>query len=79
MADFCKQCSEEMWGHDNRDLAASEHDIELGGYKRLYTLCEECGPTMVDRDGKCIGACRLKHGDVPVQTLQQFVDGEMPR
>ena len=74
MADFCKQCSEEMWGEDTRDLAASPGEE----YERLYTLCEDCGPTVVNHDGHCIGACTKKHGDVPVQTMREFVDGKMP-
>lgn len=73
MASFCKQCSEELWGEDSRDFVVIDAEHE-----RLYTLCEDCGPTVVDRDGKCIGACTKKHGDVPVQTMQEFVDGKLP-
>jgi hypothetical protein len=77
LASFCKQCSEELWGEDSKDLAACA-EREPVQYERLYTLCEDCGPTVVDRDGKCIGACQKRHGSVPVQTMQEFVDGKMP-
>lgn len=74
MASFCKQCSEDLFGEARSDLAASEGEE----YERLYTLCEDCGPTVVDRAGICIGACTKKHGDVTVQTFREFVDGKMP-
>lgn len=73
MASFCKQCSEVLFGEDYKDFV-----WENSEHKRLYTLCEDCGPTVVDEDGKCIGNCLHKHGDVPVQTIREFVDGKMP-
>ena len=54
MADFCKQCSIELFSEDLKDLAG------LGGGKPLEpnhgweTLCEGCGPTIVDEKGTCI-------------------------
>ena len=63
MADFCKQCSEEIFGEDSRELA------DLGGKEKLepgygwIVLCEGCGPTRVDDDGKCMCSdCDKKHG-----------------
>ena len=54
MADFCKQCSLEIFGEDLRDLAdiTSKSDWQMG-YSRLV-LCEGCGPIQVDPDGNCI-------------------------
>lgn len=74
MADFCKQCSVEMFGEDTRDLAGSPPDA----YKRLHTICEGCGFTVVDYDGVCLGKCLRNHGTEPVQTPQQFHKGELP-
>jgi hypothetical protein len=59
MADFCKQCSIDMFGEDFGDL-------KLGPLEPEYywpVLCEGCGPTLVNEDGECVHAhCDLKHG-----------------
>lgn len=57
MADFCKQCSIELFGKDTRDLAdlLSKGDTEEG--KVAVVLCEDCGPTYVDHEGTCVGSC----------------------
>ncbi len=49
MADFCQQCSIEMFGEDGRDLAELCKDGE-----KIMVLCEGCGPTFVDHAGRCI-------------------------
>lgn len=62
MADFCKQCSLETFGRDYRELAElldKEHYID--GYGSS-ALCEGCGPTVVDYEGKCMTVCIKKHG-----------------
>lgn len=52
MADFCKQCSVEMFGSDTRDLAglmsAEKYTDEVGA----LALCECCGPVVVDIEGQ---------------------------
>ena len=54
MADFCRQCSEEMFGEDFEDLkgliAADEVQKGFGA----CVLCEGCGATLVDSEGNCI-------------------------
>ncbi|WP_373081964.1 hypothetical protein [Zhongshania sp.] len=66
MSDFCKQCSTEIFGRDIGDLKG------LGGKRRLKqwqldegfgwkALCEGCGPTLVDDDGRCVGQCFKGH------------------
>lgn len=54
MADYCKQCSEEIFGHDFEDHANITHraDTEAGQYATV--ICEGCGPTQVDHEGGCI-------------------------
>jgi len=55
MADFCKQCSIEVFGEDFGDLRG------LGSPNVIYsTICEGCGPTIVRFDGSCTGKCVLK-------------------
>ena len=61
MADFCKQCSVEVFGEDSLDLA----DItKLGDQMAsLYVkvLCETCGFIQVDWKGNCISYCLNNH------------------
>lgn len=48
MAEFCKQCAKDL-GFSETDLVPSDG---LPGY--YYTsLCEGCGPTMVNHRGEC--------------------------
>lgn len=64
MADFCMQCSIEMFGRDTGDLAHLRPDDEplKEGYGYLV-LCEGCGATMVNELGECIAKdCLKKHG-----------------
>lgn len=63
MADFCKQCTEELFqvGHnDLSNLVSAEEEAE--GYMATV-LCEGCGPIQVNREGKCLSHdCDKKHG-----------------
>lgn len=56
MADFCRDCSLEMFNKDFRDLA----DIVKEG-QVLRTICEGCGPILVDHNG-----VKIKEGDKSV-------------
>lgn len=49
MADFCKQCSEIMFGKDFGDLKGLTPPELM-----VEVLCEGCGYTFVDSDGRCI-------------------------
>ena len=48
MSDFCKECSEKLFGEDFRDLASN---LRRRG---AYVLCEGCGWIVVDHNGKRI-------------------------
>jgi hypothetical protein len=55
MADFCKDCSEELFGEDSGDLAelSTEEDTKNGDFARA--LCEGCGQyVLVDHTGSVI-------------------------
>ena len=57
MADFCRQCSEKMWGEDHRELAFHDwqkpRKLEIDeGYP---CICEGCGFVRVNGDGVCLG------------------------
>lgn len=63
MADFCRQCTDEILGldpdlNDMRDLTTEQDTAEGMG---SAVLCEGCGPILVDHTGKCLG-CE-KHPD----------------
>lgn len=62
MADFCKQCSLEHFGHDFKDMAGltTPEDVAIGMY--AVVLCEGCGPVQVDEDGSCISEDCEKQG-----------------
>ena len=59
MADFCKQCSEHLFGDDYRDLAGLCSEGET-----VHVICEGCGHTHVDNQGKCVSPyCLQTHGE----------------
>ena len=62
MADFCRQCSIEMFDEDFRDLE--------GLSDREVALCEGCGLTVVDCNGSCMGACTKGHGTIRVEEVE---------
>lgn len=52
MSDFCKECSEAIFGQDFKELAgiSSEKETQMGLYARV--LCEGCGLILVNHEGK---------------------------
>lgn len=64
MADFCKQCTLDLFGPDvPNDMAgiSTPEDTENGLF--ACVLCEECGCCQVDHTGKCISDdCFHEHG-----------------
>lgn len=63
MADFCLQCSLEVWGEDSKDLAGITTPDDWAQGKAAVVVCEGCGPIQVDPEGRCINVdCAEKHG-----------------
>ena len=61
MAGFCVQCAEEMGFEPDFDGLLSEEERNEG--KGAVVICEGCGPTIVDHNGRCIAIdCLHKHG-----------------
>lgn len=58
MADFCRQCSIELFGEDFKDLAGLCKEGEV-----VTVICEGCGYTTVDCDGNCCDACAGSYPD----------------
>ena len=60
MADFCKQCSTDIFGEDFYDLKGLGDGTELQEGYGWPALCEGCGVTVVNDEGKCIDKRCLK-------------------
>lgn len=62
MADFCQQCSEELFGKDFGDFAGqTTPEMWEQGYHAVV-LCEGCGPIQVDPEGRCVSEdCEKPH------------------
>lgn len=73
MADFCHQCSLEIFGEDYKDLIVHS---EIP-YALLYTICEGCGETVVDAEGVCLGDCLEGQGKMANKwELQEMSDSK---
>jgi hypothetical protein len=57
MADFCHECSIEIFGEDFGDLAGLVTEQQVVQGLRAEVLCEGCGPILVDHRGVCQGDC----------------------
>jgi hypothetical protein len=54
MADFCAQCSIEMFEKDFGDLAGQSTAEHTAAGLYPIVLCEGCGPIQVDHTGRCV-------------------------
>jgi len=54
MADYCKQCSIELFGEDFKDLAELVTFEEEAKHLVATVMCEGRGPTDVNRAGECL-------------------------
>jgi hypothetical protein len=52
MADFCKQCCEELFGEDCGDLSDLIDPVLVDLGMGAVALCESCGCITVDDQGK---------------------------
>lgn len=57
MADFCKACSEELFGRDLGELAGLARPPATAA-----VLCEGCGPIQVNARGRCVSPDCLRKG-----------------
>jgi hypothetical protein len=62
MAEFCKQCSEELFGKDFEDFKGLTTAEDWKADQAAVVICEGCGPIQVDSDGKCISDDCLLQG-----------------
>lgn len=54
MADYCRQCSIELFGEDFKDMAGLVTEEQEADYFVATVICEGCGPTDVNRSGECM-------------------------
>jgi len=66
MADYCKQCSESIFGEDYGELKgiSTESDTYMDWYADV--ICEGCGYIQVDHDGVCVHHNEKGHKNAPV-------------
>jgi hypothetical protein len=62
MAEFCHECSIEVFGEDFEELARL---VEKGC--KVAVICEDCGITFVDHQGVCVSDCDKQHYDKRVK------------
>lgn len=62
MADFCKACSEELFGEDFGDLRGLTDPDSWKEGRAAVVLCEGCGPIQVDPEGRCASSDCLRRG-----------------
>jgi hypothetical protein len=71
MADFCKQCSIEIFCEDFRDLAGCSKPEDTAKGMFAPVICEGCGLVYVDHEGKCVGGkCLKKHENEQSKTAK---------
>lgn len=64
MADFCKQCSINIFGEDYGDLASITEQKEWEEGRAVCTICEGCGPIQLDPQGNCVSTDCMCKGQV---------------
>jgi hypothetical protein len=62
MADFCKQCSIDMFGKDFKELADLTKPEDWQAGLAVATICEGCGPIQVDPEGNCVSPDCIEAG-----------------
>ena len=65
MADFCRECSVELFGIDTKDMVSTQlTPAEFNKGKITRGICEGCAGGMFAPDGTCQGACmNPQHGN----------------
>ena len=62
MADFCKQCSVEVFGMDTGDLKGLLTKEESDAGMVVCVICEGCGYVEVNHEGACVATYCAEHG-----------------
>jgi hypothetical protein len=64
VADFCKQCSYDMFGEDFKNLCGKSTEQQTKQHIYVNVICEGCGFTYVNHLGFCVNPnCLQNHGN----------------
>jgi hypothetical protein len=63
VADFCKQCSIDLFGEDTGDLRGITTPEAWAEGRAAVVICEGCGFIQVDPDGNCVSKDCLCRGE----------------
>lgn len=69
MADFCKECSIELFGKDLQELAQLLPKENYDDFNGAGAICEGCGYITVNYEGECRSASCPRHGMRNLQLL----------
>jgi len=72
MADFCKQCAEEMGLPNGMEYLQTVFDTNDGLVTEV--ICEGCGHTYVDHTGKCVAPGCLRDHTIPVDEDEDYLE-----
>lgn len=77
MADFCRQCSIDMFGGDCGDLSGLLDKYGDDKTKWLASvICEGCGFVQVNHLGECVSEDCLEHGHPGYELISPFIPPE---
>lgn len=64
MAEFCSQCTKELFNENRSDFEGECTEDDNAHNWFAEVLCEGCGFTNVDYRGRCVGVCEKGHDEV---------------
>ncbi|MBW7852280.1 MAG: hypothetical protein H3C38_17430 [Rhodospirillales bacterium] len=59
MAEYCQGCSTKVFGDDLEELAGMISPALFSEGYGLFTVCEGCGPVVVDHNGRRVEVANL--------------------
>lgn len=62
MAEFCKECSERLFGPGHNDAKGITTEEEWNEGRAALFLCEDCDWIQVDPEGNCVSPDCLNKG-----------------
>lgn len=64
MSEYCKACSEELFGPDYNDAAGITSVDDWKNGRAVVFICEGCGVIQVDPEGNCVSDDCLCKGQI---------------
>jgi hypothetical protein len=80
MADFCKDCSDQLFGEGYCDLEGLITEEEVKQGLGASVLCEGCGPILVNHLGERMHEAKVFHNEFKAEfTKPAFIEGKYER